>query len=85
MLLKSFGINITPEHAEAIQKLIPEIPGRLNQAIAFLNHLGEYTRENVTALRESNARIEKQNEEILRLLNGTRRTESQSDAGNAGS
>lgn len=35
MMLKAFGVNITPAQAEEIEKLIPQIPTKANQLIEF--------------------------------------------------
>jgi hypothetical protein len=82
MLLKSFGVNVAPEHITAIQNIIPEVPARLQQAVAFLNELGKFAKENVAALLDGQKRLEKQNAEIIALLkeHNARRT---NDAGNA--
>lgn len=75
MMLKAMGINVSAEHIAAIEKLLPEVPTRLQQAVTFLQNLGAYCQENVKELRAGQARIEKQNEEILRLLNEPKRTD----------
>jgi hypothetical protein len=37
MMLKAFGIEITPEQADMITALIPQLPGKVNELIQVIN------------------------------------------------
>jgi predicted PurR-regulated permease PerM len=37
MMLKAFGVEITPQQAAMLQGLIPQIPGMVNQLINTVN------------------------------------------------
>jgi hypothetical protein len=37
MMLKAFGIEITPEQADMITALIPQLPGKVNEIIQVVN------------------------------------------------
>jgi len=36
-MLKAFGVNVQPEHIVAVERLIPELPTRLKQAVEIIN------------------------------------------------
>lgn len=61
MMLKALGINVTQEHIQAVEILIPQIPGRLNQATQVVNAAILNFDQRLKAL-------ELQNAEILTLL-----------------
>jgi hypothetical protein len=61
MMLKAMGINVTPEHVKAIEDLIPQLPGKLNQVVSTINDALKYFDQRLTTL-------ETQHAEILALL-----------------
>jgi hypothetical protein len=42
MMLKAFGVNVSPEHIAAVEVLIPQIPAKLQEAVSYIN--GNITR-----------------------------------------
>jgi hypothetical protein len=71
VMLKALGIEVSDEHIQAVQELIPQLPAKLNQAANAINSAMQNFDGRLQAL-------EKSNQEILALLreqNAGRRTD----------
>ena len=65
IILKMLGVKFAPEHVARIEEMIPQVPAKVNQAIAVMNG----------ALRNFDDRlkaIENKQIEILEVLRGQR-------------
>lgn len=53
ILLRSLGVTVEEQHLEAVETIIPQIPARLNQTVAFINATAEKLRNEVNEIRQS--------------------------------
>jgi hypothetical protein len=68
LILKALGIKIPDDALRKIETLIPQIPGRVSQAIEVVNSTIKQADERMSALEASNARIIEQNKVIQAAL-----------------
>lgn len=69
MMLKALGINVSEEHIAQAEKLIPQLPKVLNDAIAVINATIAKADERLTALENSNQEIIRRLEEMQNAAN----------------
>lgn len=68
MMLKALGINVSEEHIAQAEKLIPQLPKVLNDAIAVINATIAKADERLTALETSNQHLIVQNETLKTII-----------------
>ena len=57
IVLKAMGITVTDDTVRQIETLLPQLPGRLNQAVEVINH----------AVRETHARLDSQQQQLISI------------------
>lgn len=78
-MLKALGIKIPDEHVAALEKFLPELPARAQQAVSVVNNALRYYDEQFQIIKKQNAEIL----ERLERIENARRPDNP-DAGNAG-
>lgn len=81
-IFKALGIKVDPAHIAAIERLIPQIPARANQAIQHVNGAVARADQRANALEARMMLLEEKIEAIYRIVasESMRRSEGRIDA-----
>jgi len=68
MMLKALGINVSPEHIQMIESLLPVLPEKLNQVVSVVNNALTNFDGRLQTLEKQNAELKAQHALMIEAL-----------------